>query len=118
MNYDNRLLTFWYSLIHLYYKIYLDNLYLDKNNQRKNGFTLFIKEFRTTNTGVVADLVFHMSNNTNNSKLVAKLVSMVITTKGFNRKIMDGIIGLTGFIVLNTNPNKSKTVGELAKEII
>ncbi len=46
--------------------------YLDKSNQRKNGFTLFIKEFRTTNTGVVADLVFHMSNVTNNSKLVAK----------------------------------------------
>ena len=53
-----------------------------------------------------------------NSKLVAKLVSMVITTKGFNRKIMDGIIGLTGFIVLNRNPNRPKSVGELAKEII
>ncbi len=46
--------------------------YLDKTNQRKNGFTLFIKEFRTTSNGIVADLIFHMSNNTNNSKLVAK----------------------------------------------
>lgn len=53
--------------------------YLDKSNQRKNGFTLFIKEFKATSTGVVADLVFHMSNVTNNSKLVTKF-SVAVNT--------------------------------------
>ncbi len=47
--------------------------YLDKTNSRKNGFTLFVKDFSVLNSeSVVANVVFHMSNITNSSKLVAK----------------------------------------------
>ena len=46
--------------------------YLDKSNSKKNGFSLFIKDFEDFNDEVYANLVFHASNVTNNSKLAAK----------------------------------------------
>jgi len=46
--------------------------YLDKINEKKNGFSLFIKDFVTETTGTFANLVFHVSNATNKSKLLAK----------------------------------------------
>ena len=46
--------------------------YLDTNNDKKNGFSLFIKDFTTENAIVYANLVFHVSNMTNKSKLLVK----------------------------------------------
>jgi hypothetical protein len=47
--------------------------YLDKIDTNKNGFSLFIKDFVTeTDTVTYANLVLHVSNATNKSKLLAK----------------------------------------------
>ena len=44
--------------------------YLDKNDNKKNGFSLFIKNFSIENNITYANIVFHMSNVTNISKLL------------------------------------------------
>jgi hypothetical protein len=46
--------------------------YLDTDDGKKNGFSLFIKDFITDNSVTYANLVFHVSNVTNKSKLLVK----------------------------------------------
>lgn len=46
--------------------------YLDKTNNKKNGISLFIKDFVNIGDMVYANVVFHASNITNNSKVITK----------------------------------------------
>jgi len=69
--------------------------YLDKSNSKKNGFTLFIKNFETLNDIVYANLVFHASNITNNSKLAAKFKVKVNSWQHVSLSINNIVTNLT-----------------------
>lgn len=69
--------------------------YLDKSNSKKNGFTLFIKNFETLNDIVYANLIFHASNITNNSKLAAKFKVKVNSWQHISLSINNIVTNLT-----------------------
>ena len=70
--------------------------YLDKNNGKKNGFSLFIKDFVLENNITYANIVFNMSNVTNSSKLLTKFkvpvnswqhLSLCVSNSGNSKQI-------------------------------